>query len=80
MYTDEALEVAVENISGIDADKLMEYGIRMKSRAALNRLGFLMEKAGMNAEKIMPLKSERYVKFGHEGDKRDRKWRVIHAY
>lgn len=80
LYADEAIEVFQDNLSLIDIGKLIDYGIRMKSRATTSRLGFMIEMLGESAESLLPVRSERYVKFGQEGDKRNKKWRVIHAY
>lgn len=80
MYSGEALEVATENVTRLDIDRMIDYGVRMRSSAALNRLGFIIEMMGKNADKLLPLRSGRYVKFGHEGNTRNTKWRVVHAY
>ncbi len=79
LYTDETREVVMDNISLIDGDKLMDYGIRMRSGATINRLGFLMDMAGYDTDRLRKLRSDRYVYFGGKGDSKDTKWRIIHA-
>ena len=79
LYTNEAIEIVMDNISLLDEAKLIDYGIRMRSRATISRLGYLLEIAGYDAGKLEKLRSERYVRFGTEGTSKDTKWRVIYA-
>lgn len=79
VYLDETMEVTVNNSSLIDNLKLSNYGLRMRSRATISRLGFLMERAGLDTGGLIRFRSERYVKFGKTGKLRDTKWRVIYA-
>ena len=78
-YVDEALEVIHDNADLIDSKKLIEYGIRMRSRSTVSRLGFALERCGMSTSKLESMKSVRYVKFGTGGEMKDRKWRVSYA-
>lgn len=79
LFTDETREVVMDNISLIDGEKLMNYGIRMRSGATINRLGFLMDMAGYDTGRLREYRSERYVYFGGMGDFKDTKWRIIYA-
>ena len=79
LYTNETMEVVTGNVSLLDREKLIDYGIRMRSRATISRLGYLLEVAGYDANRLEKLRSERYVKLGEGGDSRDTKWRVFYA-
>lgn len=79
LYTNETTEVVMDNLSLLDETRLVDYGIRMKSKATISRLGYLMELAGYNAGKLEILRSKRYVRFGDEGTSKNTKWRVIYA-
>jgi predicted transcriptional regulator of viral defense system len=79
LYTNEAMEVVMDNISLLDKAKLIDYGIRMRSKATISRLGYLMEMAGYDAGRLEELRSERYVRFSDTGTSKNMKWRVIYA-
>lgn len=79
LYVNETLEVVMENSSLFDGAKLIDYGLRMKSGATINRLGFLLDKTGFDTNKLEKFRSGRYVSFGERGNSRNKKWRVIFA-
>ena len=72
-------EEVVEGSSGINLDRLFDYGTRMRSGATINRLGHLMEKYGYDCEKLTGFRSRRYVNFGEKGQFKDTRWRVFYA-
>ena len=79
LYTNETMDVVMESIPLLDKEKLMDYGIRMNSRATISRLGYLLEMAGFDTGRLVELRSERYVRFGKEGKSKNTKWRIIYA-
>ena len=79
LYTNETMDVVMDSISHLDKEKLMDYGIRMNSRATISRLGYLLEMAGFDTGRLVELRSERYVRFGEEGKSKNTKWRIIYA-
>ena len=79
IFADESMEVAKDNISLLDNEKLIDYGLRMKSGALVSRLGFLLECLGIDATKLLKFRSKRYVRFGEGGAEKNTKWRVFYA-
>lgn len=79
LFIDDTKDVLRENRGNLDEKKLIDHTVRMRSRATVNKLGFLMEKYGYNVGLLSPVKSGRYVMLGNEGRKRNKKWRVMFA-
>ena len=79
LYTNETMEVVMDNIALLDEAKLIDYGMRMRSKATISPLGYLLEMAGHEAGELEKLRSERYVRFGDKGTYKNTKWRVIYA-
>ncbi len=78
-YSDEVLDIMLESRDVIDANKLIEYAKRMRSKSTISRLGFIMERCGFRADELYSMRSERYVKLGPGGDMKNKKWKVLHA-
>lgn len=72
-------EEALQNNSGLNINRLLEYGKLMHSGATVNRLGHVLEKFGYDCEALLKYRSERYVNFGESGNLKDSKWRVKYA-
>ncbi len=72
----EALAVAVsEHI--IDTGVLQEHAIAADSKVLASKLGFLLESAGINAERLFPYRYRNYVRIRNVGVKgKNRKWRI----
>lgn len=79
IFVEETKEVLQENHEQLESAKIIEYAHLMKSRATLNKIGFLLEKYGYNTESISPIRSGRFVKLGDNPEQRDNKWKVIYA-
>ena len=79
IFVEETKEVLQENHEQLESAKIIEYAHLMKSRATLNKIGFLLEKCGYNTESISPIRSGRFVKLGDNPGQRDNKWKVIYA-
>ena len=79
LYTDETLEVIRSNYSEINKERLIQHGIRMNSKATVNRLGYLLETSGYDSDSLLEYRSQRYVNFGSGGISRSSKWRVNYA-
>lgn len=78
-FIEETKDVLLENKGSLDENKLINLAVRMKSRATVNKLGFLMDKYGYSTGSLSPIKSGRYVMLGKSGHQRDKKWRVMFA-
>ena len=79
LYTDETLDVMLNNYSEINKKRLLQYGIRMNSKATISRLGYLLETSGYDSDSLLEYRSQRYVNFGGGGESRSSKWRVNYA-
>lgn len=79
LYTDETMEVLKENAPNIDEKRFIDFGLRMKSKSTINRLGFLLDNAGMDTDALLEFRSQRYVRLGSGGESRNRKWRIMYA-
>ncbi|MBU4491355.1 MAG: hypothetical protein KKD69_02720 [Euryarchaeota archaeon] len=63
----------------IDPDKLFSYAAAMKNRSLCSRLGYLLEKFGKDAGKLLECSSSEYVKLDPVNKKSriwDKKWHV----
>ncbi len=63
----------------LDINKLKDYARLMDNKALINRLGFLMEKYGLDAEDLLPYRSRMYTRLSDRGKEKDRRWRILHA-
>ena len=72
----EALAVAVsEHI--IDTGALQEYAITADSKVLASKLGFLLESAGINAERLLLHRYRNYVSVSNTGSRgKNKKWRI----
>ncbi len=60
-------------------DILKEFGIKMRSRSLINKLGFLLERSGIAADDLVSYTyRSKYVKVSRHADSRDRKWAVLY--
>lgn len=71
-YVEEAFKKAVEKI---DLQKLKEYGIYMKSKTLISRLGFLLDSSGENADDLLEYRSEKRIFISKNGTL-NRKWGI----
>ena len=64
----------------LDEGKLAEYALKTNSKALAQRLGFLMEKAGMNAEPLMKMRGTTTIPLerGVRKGARSGRWRVVY--
>ena len=79
IFIEETKEILHENHEKLDLSHMIEYAHRMKSRATLNKVGFLMEKYAYYTGSITPTRSDRYVKIGHNSEEKNTKWKVMYA-
>ncbi len=76
-YVEEAFRNALD--SGlIRTDVMVDYALLMKSKALVNRTGFLLDRFGVYSDRLYRNRSQLYVKLSSEGGKKDKKWRVAH--
>ena len=75
-YVSEAME---SYLSSIDDKKLIRYAMEMHSKATINRLGFLMDRFGLDSSKLMKMKSGHKVRTSPLEGERDKKWGVSYA-
>ncbi|MBC7121096.1 MAG: hypothetical protein H5T33_05945 [Candidatus Methanosuratus sp.] len=72
---------AVSNAqSAVSAQELQRYALLMKSAALCSRLGYLLERDGINADTLMRHASREYIKLdpsGRRSGRWDGRWRVI---
>ena len=79
IFIEETKEILQENHERLDSSKMIEYAYRSKSRATLNKLGFLLEKYAYDTGSIAPIRSGRFVKLGDNPEERNNKWKVMYA-
>ena len=79
IFIEETKEILHEYHEKLELDKMIEYAYRMKSRATLNKVGFLMEKYAYYKGSITPIRSGRYVKIGDNCKEKNAKWKVMYA-
>jgi predicted transcriptional regulator of viral defense system len=63
----------------LDIAKLKQYAIAVENKALINRLGFLLERHGINAEDLLKYRSRAYVPLSKNAKIKDKRWRVIYA-
>lgn len=73
----EAMENAREE-NLISKEKIEDYAIRSGKRVLVNKLGFIMEKAGVMPKRLQKHIYKNYVHASPKGRKIDKKWRVIY--
>ncbi len=69
---------AFGNIENPDIEMLKKYAIIMESKILVNKLGFLLESLGINADDLLKKRSSRYAILSL-GNKINSKWRVKYA-
>jgi len=79
IFIEETKEILHEYHEKLDLSHMIEYAHRMKSRATLNKVGFLMDKYAYHTGSITPIRSGRYVKIGHNSEEKNTKWKVMYA-
>lgn len=64
----------------LDSERLINYALKTRNKAVAKRLGYLLEKQGLSAEKLQENIDKNYTfldwGFKRKGDK-DKRWRVI---
>jgi predicted transcriptional regulator of viral defense system len=73
----EAMKTAKEE-NMVSAEKLEEYAIRAGRKTLVNRLGFIMESAGLATGKLEDHIYKNYVYAKANGKKVNKKWRVLY--
>ncbi len=74
-YVEEAFAKALRRI---DIKKLKDYGIKMKCKTLINKLGFLLESQGIKTDDLLKFKSKNRV-FVSKGKKFNKKWGVVYG-
>ncbi|MFW6111032.1 MAG: hypothetical protein ACOC6H_03245, partial [Thermoproteota archaeon] len=64
----------------LDRDKLVEYAVKMGTNSLVSRLGFLVERNGLDirddlVRKLLDHKSKAYIQI-FEGKEKNKRWRV----
>ena len=74
----ESFLYALKNNS-IDIQKLKNYGLEMKSKLLINKLGFLLEHNGINADELYKyIYKPKYIELENGAKNKDRKWRILY--
>lgn len=63
----------------VDIKKLKEYAKDMDDKALINRLGFMLEKAGLDADDLLSYRSRMYARLSANAFIKDEKWKVMYA-
>ncbi len=72
----EAIVMAKED-NLIDITKIERYAVILGSRVLVSKLGFLLELAGINADKLLRYRYRNYINVPNTGAKgKNRKWRI----
>ncbi len=73
----DAMKMANEE-NMVSAEKLEEYAIRAGRKTLVNKLGFIMESAGLATEKLENHIYRNYVYTNANGKKINKKWRIVY--
>jgi len=76
----EVIKAVANALREVDASELQRYALRMKSATLCARLGYLLEREGINADILFGHASGEYVKLdpcGKRSGRWDGRWRVI---
>ncbi len=63
----------------LDTGKLKKYAKAMDDKAMINRLGFMLERSGLDADDLLPFRSRMYARLSANAHVKDTRWRVLYA-
>lgn len=78
--TDLVASALAEAVTALDIAKLQRYGTRMASRSLASRLGYLLERSGVEAQGLLPDASSVYVKLDPRRPRRGQynaRWNIL---